>query len=149
MNPKNRNAQLHIRINDKLKEQINERAKELDMTIGDYVIQCLSHNRIVNLKGIRDVLNQLLKIGVNINQIAEKANSIRYISQEDIKKTKQLMENCFIVVENFIELNSKNSESVNENSDMTLNLILEKIKNLEDINKRCLDGILQNNPKAN
>lgn len=149
MNTNNKNARLEFRLNKNQKKQIFERADELGMPVGDYIIQCLSQNRIVNLKGISDVINQLIRIGTNINQIAEKANSIRYISQDDVTRTKQLVDKCFLAIENFVENNTRN---INENTilyDRTLNLILEKIDNLEEANRKCLDGILQNDSAPN
>lgn len=54
-------------------------------------MQCVHKNRIINLNGIKDVVHQLYKIGVNINQIASKANSISYISNDEVKKTQELL----------------------------------------------------------
>lgn len=127
-----KDARMEFRLNKKLKQEVMKRADELNMPTGDYIIQCLMQNRIINLEGIRDVLNQLVKIGANVNQIASKANSISYISKDEVAKTQDLMEKCFRVVENFIEHNSK---IINENTsftDINTKLILEKISALEE-----------------
>lgn len=132
MSQKSKKAEIHLRIDYKQKEEYKKRADELRLPLTEYIIKCVNQNRIIHLIGIRDVLNQLIRIGANINQITGKANTIDYISQNDINELQDLMEKTFRVVEKFVEDNRKNINKEKSTNEILLFKILDRIDALEE-----------------
>ena len=69
-----RNQTISIRLTTEEKEEIIAKAKQANMTLTDYLIEC-SRNTVTDLS---EVLIELKRIGNNLNQIARKANSRRF-----------------------------------------------------------------------
>ena len=129
---KNERIELRVSINEK--KLISKKASELNISNSAYILQCVRQNRIITLDGVRDVVRQLYKIGANINQIAAKANSINYISKDEIKKTQDLLTSVFRIIDKFIVDNNKHIiEELQSNltTDQKFELLLEKIRNIE------------------
>lgn len=84
-------------------------------------------NRIVNLEGLKSVIRQLYRIGANINQIAIKVNSSNTVSQNDIKKVKDLFTKCFKIIDEFIINNTVEDFEINR----TLKEIMERLSKIE------------------
>lgn len=146
MSEKLKTSRMYVRVNDKEKEIITEKAAELNISRCEYILQCIRKNKIITLQGVDEVIRQLYKIGSNINQIAAKANSISYISQSDVDKTKEYVVKVFKIVEKFIDENNKhiNREIQNElTEEQKFELILEKLSYIElMLGSEKEDGIL-------
>ena len=146
---KNERIELRVSINEK--KLISKKAAELNISNSAYILQCVRQNRIITLDGVKDVVRQLYKIGANINQIAAKANSINYISKDEIKKTQDLLTSVFRIIDKFIVDNNKHIiEELQSNltTDQKFELLLEKMRNIE-FNVGEINGILQNNSCKN
>lgn len=146
---KNERIELRVSINEK--KLISKKASELNISNSAYILQCVRQNRIITLDGVKDVVRQLYKIGANINQIAAKANSINYISKDEIKKTQDLLTSVFRIIDKFIVDNNKHIiEELQSNltTDQKFELLLEKMRNIE-FNVGEINGILQNNSCEN
>lgn len=146
---KNERIELRVSINEK--KLISKKASELNISNSAYILQCVRQNRIITLDGVKDVVRQLYKIGANINQIAAKANSINYISKDEIKKTQDLLTSVFRIIDKFIVDNNKHIiEELQSNltTDQKFELLLEKMRNIE-FNVGEINGILQNNSCKN
>ena len=146
---KNERIELRVSINEK--KLISKKASELNISNSAYIFQCVRQNRIITLDGVKDVVRQLYKIGANINQIAAKANSINYISKDEIKKTQDLLTSVFRIIDKFIVDNNKHIiEELQSNltTDQKFELLLEKMRNIE-FNVGEINGILQNNSCKN
>ena len=146
---KNERIELRVSINEK--KLISKKASELNISNSAYILQCVRQNRIITLDGVKDVVRQLYKIGANINQIAAKANSINYISKDEIKKTKDLLTSVFRIIDKFIVDNNKHIiEEIQSNltTDQKFELLLEKVRNIE-FSVGEINGILQNNSCEN
>ena len=141
-----KDTRLELRLTNSDKKLITDKAKENNMSTSAYILQCVHKNRIINLNGIKDVVHQLYKIGININQIASKANSISYISNDEVKKTQELLTSIFRIIDKFIVENNKHiNEELQSNltTDQKFELLITKINSLEnDVGEIC--GILQN-----
>ena len=72
-----RNQTLSIRLTPAEKKEITAKAKQAQMTLTDYLIEC-SRNTEIKVTDLSDVLVELKRIGNNINQIARKVNSKRF-----------------------------------------------------------------------
>ena len=72
-----KNKSLHIRISDKDYKQFQELTKASGTTMSGYVISCIREKKVPDeaRKELRDLRNQLLKIGTNLNQLTRLANT--------------------------------------------------------------------------
>lgn len=146
-----KNERIELRVSKNEKKLISKKASELNISNSAYILQCVRQNRIITLDGVKDVVRQLYKIGANINQIAAKANSINYISKDEIKKTQDLLTSVFRIIDKFIVENNKHIiEEIQSNltTDQKFELLLEKMRNIE-FNVGEINGILQNNSCKN
>ena len=146
-----KNERIELRVSKNEKKLISKKASELNISNSAYILQCVRQNRIITLDGVKDVVRQLYKIGANINQIAAKANSINYISKDEIKKTQDLLTSVFRIIDKFIVDNNKHIiEELQSNltTDQKFELLLEKMRNIE-FNVGEINGILQNNSCKN
>ena len=91
MNNRKRNVQIKFRVTKEERSLIEEKMKQVPtsnmeaylrkMAIDGYIIQ-VDHSDIKNMTA------ELQKIGVNINQIAKRANATGNVYQEDIEEIK-------------------------------------------------------------
>ena len=72
-----RNQTISIRLTPAEKKEITNKAKQAQMTLTDYLIEC-SRNTEIKVTDLSDVLVELKRIGNNINQIARKVNFKRF-----------------------------------------------------------------------
>ena len=72
-----RNQTISIRLTTEEKKEIVDKAKQAQMTLTDYLIEC-SCNTNITVTDLSEVLVELKRIGNNINQIARKVNSKRF-----------------------------------------------------------------------
>jgi hypothetical protein len=146
-----KNERIELRVSKNEKKLISKKASELNISNSAYILQCVRQNRIVTLNGVKDVVHQLYKIGTNVNQIATKANSINYISKDEIKKTQDLLTSVFKIIDKFIVENNKHIiEELQSNltTEQKFELLLEKVRNIE-FSVGELNGLLQNNCAEN
>lgn len=142
-----KNERIELRVSKNEKKLISKKASELSISNSAYILQCVRQNRIVTLNGVKDVVRQLYKIGTNVNQIATKANSINYISKDEVKKTQDLLTSVFKIIDKFIVENNKHiidELQSNLTTDQKFELLLEKVRNIE-FSVGELNGLLQNN----
>ncbi len=104
-----RNEQLNIRCTEYEKDQIHRLAKDQGMQIGDYVRQMAMQGYAihVNYTELRELVYEVNKIGVNINQIAHKVNSTDSVLKPDIEDLKSDMDIIWQI------LRTKLNEAVN------------------------------------
>ena len=91
MNNRKRNVQIKFRVTKEERSLIEQKMKQVPtsnmeaylrkMAIDGYIIQ-IDHN------DIKEMTAELQKIGVNINQIAKRANATGNVYQEDIEEIK-------------------------------------------------------------
>lgn len=123
MEYKTKNTRINLRVTEEDKKLIFERADELGVSASTYIVACIRKNRIVNLEGLKSVIRQLYRIGANINQIAI-SNTV---SQNDIKKVKDLFTKCFKIIDEFIINNTVEDFEINR----TLKEIMKRLSKIE------------------
>lgn len=72
-----RNQTISIRLTTEEKKEIVSKAKQAQMTLTDYIIEC-SRDKKITVTDLSEVLVELKRIGNNLNQIARKINSKRF-----------------------------------------------------------------------
>ena len=71
---KKKTAIVTARMTPKVKEQLQQRAQDANMTLTDYLCICGLGQKIVRMDGLDDVLSELKAQGRNLNQLTTLAN---------------------------------------------------------------------------
>ena len=71
---KNKTAIATIRMTPRVKEQLQQRAQDANMTLTDYLCICGLGKEIVRVDGLDDILSELKAQGRNLNQLTTLAN---------------------------------------------------------------------------
>ena len=82
-----RNIEFHIRLSDIEYDKLEEMSLKSKMTKSDVIRNLILEKEIKEKPGIEfyEVMKELSKIGVNLNQIAYKANKNNVIDEENYK----------------------------------------------------------------
>lgn len=83
-----RNNRIHVRLNDKEYSKLQDDIHKSKESISDYIRRLILEQEIKEKPDYEfyEVMKQLSKIGVNLNQIAYKANSINVIDKDYYKE---------------------------------------------------------------
>ena len=73
------------------KKQLKEKAEQSKLSISKYLIALSENKKIVSVEKLPDLLLEITRIGVNINQIAHVANSQKYVNTQQIYEIKNLL----------------------------------------------------------
>lgn len=114
-------AQINIRLPQNLKNQFSEIAEKNNTSLSAEILTALCKKNIIVAEGLKDLVFEINKIGVNINQIAFIANQRKQISTYEIqrllfylrdiqKKCDKVFEEVFVDSENF-EIESEENET--------------------------------------
>lgn len=71
---KKKTAIVTARMTPKVKEQLQQRAKDAELTLTDYLCICGLGQKIVQVEGLDEVLSELKAQGRNLNQLTTLAN---------------------------------------------------------------------------
>ena len=89
MSEEKRSEELHFRITPTEKKEIEEKAKLANQSVANYLITLSQNQRIVVAKKMPQLITEINKIGVNINQITAVANTTKYVSKEMLMKVRE------------------------------------------------------------
>lgn len=84
-----KNKRITIRIEEKLKEKIKLESEKSNMTMSQYINNCLNNKSIIVIEKGKEIYYELNKIGNNLNQIAKKVNS-NIATSNDIKNLENI-----------------------------------------------------------
>ena len=85
----NRTHSIFIRVSPTEKKEIEEKAKLANQSVANYLITLSQNQRIVVAKKMPQLITEINKIGVNINQITAVANTTKYVSKEMLMKVRE------------------------------------------------------------
>lgn len=80
---------LHLRLTAEEKQMFLTKAAEADMKVSDYIRALVNNKRIVVAPDLPKLAVQIIKIGVNVNQICNVAKDSGTISKERIEETEK------------------------------------------------------------
>lgn len=87
----NKNERIYLRVTSEEKELIIKSARSADMNISEYILCLVKKKRVVNIRGFPDLLYQIAKIGININQITAAINTKHSATIEEILNVQKLL----------------------------------------------------------
>ena len=73
------------------KKQLKEKAEQSKLSISKYLIALSENKKIVSVEKLPDLLLEITRIGVNINQIAHVANAQKYVNTRQIYEIQNLL----------------------------------------------------------
>ena len=88
-----KSEEIHIRLTPTEKKEIEEKAKLANQSVANYLITLSQNQRIVVAKKLPQLITEINRIGVNINQITVVANSAKYVSKEMLMKVRDELQN--------------------------------------------------------
>jgi hypothetical protein len=85
-----RNIQVQFRVSVSELEELNKNIKKSDLKKSVFLRKVAIENEVIVLEGLDEMVAQVKKIGVNINQIARVLNSGSYFDySKDLQLTKK------------------------------------------------------------
>ncbi len=87
----NKNERIYLRVTSEEKELIIKSARSADMNISEYILCLVKKKRVVNIRGFPDLLYQIAKIGININQITAAINTKHSATIEELLNVQKLL----------------------------------------------------------
>lgn len=85
-----KNKQLHIRLTNEDYDYIKERSQKANLTMTDYIMKSVFNKKIIVIEGYKEVMAEIRKIGININQIARNWN-MGLEEKSDIEEIQEFM----------------------------------------------------------
>lgn len=140
MDKKQKSEQIHIRITEEEKAEIAYNAELLNLSVSQYVLQCVHRKRIVVCENFPELLVQLSRLGNNLNQIARIANTNDSVTYENIFQAKDILSKCYDEMRKFVEyicepeMKIKKEDKISEEA-------LEEIKNAVAIINKQVNSI--------
>ena len=83
---KNRTERLQLRLSSEEKEAIAQKAADANMSIADYIVALSANQKIIDAKIIAQLILEIRRIGVNVNQVAAVANYQKFANKEMLSK---------------------------------------------------------------
>ena len=78
---KNRTERLQLRVSPEEKAAICQKAAEAHMSVADYIVALSEGKKVIDIRKIAQLILEVRRIGVNVNQIAAVANYNKYTNQ--------------------------------------------------------------------
>jgi len=124
----NKNERIYLRVTSEEKELITKSARSANMNISEYILCLVKKKRVVNIRGFPDLLYQIAKIGININQITAAINTKHSATIEELLNVQKLLK----LVNERLNLILK---QIDENTELSLSSsekeIEQRLKKLE------------------
>ena len=99
-----RKNRIVIRVTDDELRIINKKAEASRLNRTKYIIETLINGYVIvqDLESLRNLTNEINKIGVNINQIAKHINTTNNIYKSDMEEIKEKVEEIYKIVESIL-----------------------------------------------
>ena len=98
----NKDTKINIRLTQKEKTQIENKAKKCNMTISKFILNSCLKDKIVIINGLDKFETELRRIGNNINQLTRLANE-RIIKEVDLKELRMEVNNIWQLLKQLVQ----------------------------------------------
>lgn len=85
-NQEKRNVTVTFRCKKSEKELLKSKAKYARLSLTDYILRCSSKKKIIVIDGLPELVKEINKIGVNINQIVRVANQFKSVDENSVRR---------------------------------------------------------------
>lgn len=83
-----RTRKMTFRLTEEEYKKIKEKVEEAGTSQQQFLLKTALEKEIIHIKEYQELIFQIKKIGVNINQIARRANETGHISDADMEEVK-------------------------------------------------------------
>lgn len=83
-----RTRKMTFRLTEEEYKKIKEKVEEAGVSQQQFLLKTALNKEIIHIQEYQELIFQIKKIGININQIARKANETGQISDTDIEEVK-------------------------------------------------------------
>ena len=92
--PRKRSSPLQFYVTDEEKVLILERANKLKLSLSDYLRQMALNGTVINVDytEIKNMTQEINRVGVNINQITKRMNETHEVYAADVEAVKESLE---------------------------------------------------------
>ena len=97
-----KDSKLNIRLTNKEKNLIEEKANKCKMTMTEFVIKSCLNSNIVIIDGLDKVDTELRRIGNNINQLARLANE-RIIQEVNLREVRIEVNQVWLLLKQLVQ----------------------------------------------
>lgn len=125
----NKNERIYLRVTPEEKELITKSARSADMNISEFILCLVRKKRVVNIRGFPDLIYQVAKIGININQITAAINTKHSATIEELLNLQELLG---LVKENLNLISNQIDENTELSAPSSEKEIGERLKKLEN-----------------
>lgn len=125
----NKNERIYLRVTSEEKELITKSARSADMNISEYILCLVKKKRVVNIRGFPDLLYQIAKIGININQITAAINTKHSATIEELLKVQTLLNLVNERLNLILKQIDENTELSLSSSEKEIDKRLKKLEN--------------------
>ena len=110
---KNRTERLQLRVSSEEKEAIAKKAAEAHLSIADYIVALSEGKKVIDIRKIAQLILEVRRIGVNVNQIAAVANYNKYTNQPMLTKVNEDQKKVYdLLLKILEELQSTETHSI-------------------------------------
>lgn len=97
-----KNERVSLRLTKEEKDSLLENAQKAKMSLSEYLLTLNKHKQILIIESAPDICRNIIKIGININQIAKNSNSSKIVSKEQIDRVQSDVETLKIMLSNIL-----------------------------------------------
>lgn len=90
-----RTRKMTFRLTEDEYKIIKDKVSEAGTSLQQFLLKTALEKEIIHIKEFQELIFQIKKIGININQITKKANEIGFISDVDISEIKGGLDNIW------------------------------------------------------
>ena len=122
--PPKREERVHLRFSLSEKEKLVANAAEAHMSLNEYILHLSEQKRIVVADELPDLINQIVKIGTNINQVALVANTYKTVSAQQIEELENELNRVRRLLTHIIDIvNGTDDDSLEDISSVQLDTL--------------------------
>lgn len=96
INKRSRDKQIKFYATEKEKEEIKNKITQSKLNQNEYLLKCAMEKDILIIDGLDDVLNQLIRVGNNLNQLTRLSHEGKIINVSELRDLKREFEEIWL-----------------------------------------------------
>ena len=101
--PRSQTKQIVIRMTEEEFTRLKKKISKSGLNQAEYLRKAVLNKRIVSTEGISELMKELKRIGINLNQIARKANQGYPATVQEIQKTNEELGGIWLLLKQFLQ----------------------------------------------
>lgn len=101
--PRKRENRITVRLTDEEYEKFIKLVEKSKMSQQDYLLKAALKKKITVIEGIGNLVEQVRKIGININQVVKLSNENKYVTDSEVNKIIELLIDIWNLLNDFLK----------------------------------------------